>query len=140
MKRLVFLSMALIVASGCDVFQLNDESSIVNGNWSSTVAAVSGTCCQLEIQIKNADGRLTGSGTVETPGRRVGTSDIYSISFSGTLNNDRVDLQLDSEFNSGSIVGQVVRDYSRIYDMVLEVDFSGFGYTGKDIILFPRAE
>ncbi|MDZ4701486.1 MAG: hypothetical protein SH809_17370 [Rhodothermales bacterium] len=140
MKRLFLLSVLLVVAGGCDAFRLSDESSIVNGNWSSTVAAVSGACCQLEIEIKNKDGRLTGSGTVETPGRRVGTSDVYSIAFTGSLNNDRVELELDSEFNTGTIVGQVLRDFSTTYAMVLEVDFSGFGYDGKDIILFPRSE
>lgn len=140
MKRLLLFTLVLVVAGGCDTFRLSDESSIVNGNWSSTVAAVSGACCQLEIDIKNKDGRLTGSGTVETPGRRIGTSDVYSIAFTGSLNNDRVELELDSEFNTGTIVGRVLRDFSTTYAMVLEVDFDGFGYQGKDIILFPRSE
>jgi hypothetical protein len=138
MKRHAILGIVLLFVGGCDIFQLNDESSIVNGRWSSTVAAVSGACCQLEIEIVNHDSALSGTGTVETPGRRVGTSDTYSISFSGTLRNDRVDLQLDSEFNEGHIVGRVVRNYSSSYALVLEVDFDGFGYEGKDIILFPR--
>jgi hypothetical protein len=140
MKRFLLFCLVLPLAGGCDAFRLSDESSIVNGSWSSTVAAVSGACCQLEIEIKNKEGQLTGSGTVETPGRRVGTSDVYSIAFTGSLSNDRVDLELDSEFNTGTIVGRVLRDFSTTYTMVLEVDFKGFGYEGEDIILFPRSE
>lgn len=139
MKRNLFFVLLLVLVGGCDAFRLSDESSIVNGTWASTSpVAVAGNCCQLDIEITNRDGRLTGTGTVETPGRRVGTSDVYSIAFSGTLKNDRVDLQLDSALNSGSIVGRVVREYNATYNLVLEVDFEGFGYQGKKILLFPR--
>ena len=140
MKQLFIAGIALLFASGCGAFELSDESSVVNGSWSSTVAAVSGACCQLEMTIRNRDGRLSGTGTVETPGRRVGTSDVYEIAFSGSMRNDRVDLTLDSALNEGSIVGTVERGYNATYDMVLKVDFDGFGYQGKDIILFPRSQ
>ncbi len=140
MKQLLIAGLVCLLAGGCGAFELSDESSVVNGAWSSTVAAVSGACCKLDVTMRNRDGQISGTGTVETPGRRVGTSDVYEIAFSGSLRNDRVDLELDSEFNTGSIVGTVERGYNSTYNMVLKVDFEGFGYRGKDIILFPRGE
>lgn len=78
-----------------------------------------------------------GTGTVGTPGPRVGSFNQFAIAVTGTIIDERINLSLASDFNPGTIEGVIRRNFNRNIDVVLEVDFSGFGFSGRDIVLFP---
>lgn len=136
--RLAVLSVLLIGLEGCGVFDLTDATEVLDGRWSSNVAAVAGDCCHLDLTLETDDGEVTGTGTVETPGPRIGVSEEFTIQVKGTVINDRIRLDLVSTNNPGVIEGVVDRTYGRGFDIVLRVNFEGFGFKGRDIILFPR--
>lgn len=138
--KYIFLGAILMSSAGCGVFELNDASDIVTGHWASNVAAVAGDCCHLDITLESQDGQVTGSGTVETPGQRIGVSEEFTIEVTGTVVNDRLKLTLSSTNNPGVIEGVVDRNFNTSFNRVLRVNFQGFGFRGRDIVLFPRTD
>ena len=138
-KTLQFCCVILLLGSGCDVVELNDQRDILNGRWASNIAAVSGVCCHLDLTLETEDGEVIGTGIVETPGQRVGVSEEFTIQVVGTIIDDRVRLELASTNNPGLIEGALERNANSSTNIVLDVNFEGFGFEGRDIVLFPRA-
>lgn len=133
-----FLTCFLILGlSGCDLFNLSDETDLVSGRWSSNVVPQAGDCCHLDLTLDSNKGDILGSGTIATPGQRVGASDEFAVEVTGSVIEERINLTLNSEYNPGTIEGTVLRNFNG-NDIVIRVNFSGFGYSGRDIMLFPR--
>ena len=133
-----FIGLALLLQlAACDLFALKQESDVLDGNWASTVAASAGKCCNLTLVLSSEDREVTGEGTVQTPGEGTGDVDTFNIRLKGTLIEDRIRLEFVSDFNPGTIIGAIDRAYPD-QEIVLRVDFEGFGHSGQDIILFPR--
>ena len=135
----LLISAFTFLAAGCGLFELSDSSDIVSGDWTSNVAAVAGDCCHLELALESHEGDVSGTGLVETPGNRIGISEEFTIRVTGTVIDDRVRLTLDSTNNPGLIEGHVERNSSLGFDRILRVNFEGFGFEGRDIVLFPKA-
>ena len=138
LKILAILTLFLCLG-GCETFELNDSSDIVTGRWSSNVAPVSGDCCHLDLTLDSDDGKVTGSGVVETPGQRIGVSEEFTIQVTGTVIDERIRMTLASTNNPGLIEGFVDREFSATSDLVMRVNFEGFGFEGRDIVLFRRS-
>ena len=128
----------LLLVSGCDVFDLSKQSDLLSGSWTTNVVPLSGECCHLELMLDSEEGQITGTGIVETPGQRVGASQEFSIEVYGTIIDDRVNLVLGSENNPGTIEGVLIQDYNPSFELVMQVNFEGFGHKGRNIVLFPR--
>lgn len=134
----IFLTFFLMLGlTGCDLFNLSDETDLVSGRWTSNVVPQAGDCCHLDLTLDSNKGDVLGSGTIATPGQRVGASDEFAVEVTGSVIDERINLTLNSEYNPGSIEGTVRRDFNG-NDIVIQVNFSGFGYSGRDILLFPR--
>ncbi len=139
MKSYLLSCILLFFAAGCDFFNLSDKAEAVSGRWTSNVVPQAGDCCHLDLTLISDDkGDITGTGIVATPGQRVGSVEEFAIEVEGALIDDRISLTLTSEYNPGTIKGSIIRDFNSSSDMVIEVDFVGFGFTGRDIVLFPR--
>ena len=128
----------MLCVSGCDLFSLTDKTDLVTGSWSSNVVPQSGDCCHIELTLDSNKGDVIGTGTVGTPGARIGVTNEFAIEVSGTIIKERINLELASDFNPGTIEGTIRRNYNNNIDVVIEVNFNGFGFSGRDIVLFPR--
>lgn len=137
MKSLFSILILVFCVSGCDLFSLTDKTDLVTGSWSSNVVPQAGDCCHIELTLDSNKGDVMGTGTVGTPGPRVGSFNQFAIAVTGTIIDERINLSLASDFNPGTIEGVIRRNFNRNIDVVLEVDFSGFGFSGRDIVLFP---
>ena len=138
MKSCLLSCILILGISGCDLFNLSDQTDVISGRWASNVVPQSGACCLLDLMLDSNKGDVVGTGTVGTPGQRVGASDEFAIEVTGTITDERINLSLSSEYNPGTITGTIIRDFNSTYDYVIQVNFNGFGYSGKDILLFPR--
>ena len=137
MKNLFLTSLLVLSLSGCDLFNLSDETDLLTGRWTSNVVPQAGDCCHLDLTLDSNKGDIIGSGTIATPGQRVGASDEFAVEVTGSVIDERINLTLNSEYNPGTIQGSVIRNFNG-NDIVIRVNFSGFGYSGRDIVLFPR--
>lgn len=140
MKRCLLSCLLILALGGCDLFNLSDETDIVSGRWSSNVVPEAGNCCHIDITLDSNKGDVIGSGIVSTPGQRVGAANDFTIAVSGDVIRERINLTLESDYNPGSIEGTLVRNFNNRFDLVLKVNFEGFGYTGRDILLYPIDE
>ncbi|MFK7845282.1 MAG: hypothetical protein AB8G77_08275 [Rhodothermales bacterium] len=138
MKSCILSVILLFSLAGCDLFNLSDETDVVSGRWTSNVVPQAGNCCLLDLTLDSNKGDVIGNGLVGAPGQRVGASDDFVIEVSGTVIGDRINLSLNSEYNPGSIEGNVIRGFNGTTDTVIRVNFSGFGVSGRDIILIRR--
>ncbi|MEM8488548.1 MAG: hypothetical protein AAF564_23575 [Bacteroidota bacterium] len=137
MKRIFLTCFLMLGLTGCDLFNLSDETDLLTGRWTSNVVPQAGNCCHLDLTLDSNKGDVLGSGTISTPGQRVGASDEFAVEVTGSIIEERISLTLNSEYNPGTIEGSVLRNHNG-NDIVIQVNFSGFGYSGRDIILFPR--
>ncbi len=129
----------LVLAGGCDVFRLQDESTALSGRWSSDVVARSGDCCEIDLTLEVEEDVVTGQGTINTPGQRIGETLQFSIEVTGQFLNDRLELQSTSQANPVFIEGSLDRQVSTSNNKpALRVNFEGFGRMGRDILLFQR--
>ncbi len=137
MKSIILTSILVLGLSGCDLFNLSDETDLLTGRWTSNVVPQAGDCCHLDLTLDSNKGDVLGSGTISTPGQRVGASDEFAVEVAGSIIKERINLTLNSEYNPGTIEGNVLRNQNG-HDIVIQVNFSGFGYSGRDILLYPR--
>lgn len=134
---LVFLLLSLAL-SGCGVFELETESSVLRGRWQSNVVPTAGICCDLDLTLDNDEENITGRGIIKTPGTRQGDEFQFSVEVIGTYRDNRLELRSISQANPVFIQGTLVEITQPSNDVTLEVDFNGFGHTGEDITLFQR--
>ena len=126
------------VMSGCDFFELDTPSNILDGRWESNVVPTAGICCGLDLTLENDEETITGTGVVKTPGTRQGDEFQFAIEVIGTYRDNRLELRSTSQANPVFIQGTVREIAQPDSDVILEVDFDGFGHTGEDIVLFQR--
>lgn len=138
LKTCLLLAVTTLTLSSCDFFDLGDETDLLNGRWASNVVPQAGNCCHLDLTLDIQENDISGVGTVSTPGPGVGSASDFSIAFTGTIIDERINLSLNSEYNPGTIEGTVIRNFDNDFDIVLQVNFSGFGHSGRNIVLFPR--
>lgn len=124
--------------SGCDFFRLDTASSILEGRWESNVVPTAGICCDLDLTLENDEENITGTGVVKTPGTRQGDEFQFAVEVVGTYRDNRLELRSTSQANPVFIQGTIVENNQLSNDVILEVDFDGFGHMGDGIILFQR--
>ena len=127
----------LLTISGCGIFELDTESSVLQGRWESNVVPTAGICCDLDLTLDNDEENITGRGVVKTPGTRQGDEFQFSVELTGTYRDNRLELRSTSQANPVFIQGTLLEN-SEPSSIFLEVDFDGFGHTGQDIVLFQR--
>ena len=137
-RLLPCLLAGMLLISGCDVFRLDTESTVLSGRWASNVVARSGDCCHIDLTLNTDDEIITGRGTINTPGQSLGEELQFTVEVSGQFANDRLELRSSSQSNPVFIQGVLDEESDPAGDVVLRVDFEGFGKTGNDIILFQR--
>lgn len=133
----LLLAFTVVFVSGCDTLNLSKESDIITGHWTSNVVPVSGECCHLDLMLLSENGEITGNGIVEVPGAQAGLSQEFMIEVTGNIIEERINLALVSENNPGQIEGVMIKNYSATFELVLRVNFEGFGFKGREIVLFP---
>ena len=138
-KSTLVVCLAALTLTGCDFFDLSDENDLLNGRWASNVVPQAGDCCHLDITLTiDEDNDIVGQGTVGTPGQGVGSLNEFAVAFTGTVIDERINLAFDRKYNPGSIEGTVIRNFNDNFDIVIQVNFNGFGHSGRNIVLFPR--
>ena len=128
----------LLTISGCGLFELDTESSVLRGRWESNVVPTAGICCGLDLTLENDEENITGRGIIKTPGTRQGDEFQFSIEVTGTYRDNRLELRSTSQANPVFIQGTLMETTQSGNGIILEVDFDGFGHTGEDIVLFQR--
>ena len=139
--RLSVLCSLIIMASalvGCDFFKLETESSIVEGRWSSNVVPSAGNCCGIDLTLDSDDELISGRGVIKVPGSRVGDELQFSVEVTGTFRDERLELESTSQANPVFIQGILTEDTQGSNALNLLVNFEGFGFTARDILLFHR--